>query len=739
MLYFGGGLMSTVYDSYTTGDDEASAIRLDFWAAQTFTTNITYRCTGVSLKLYKDDTLVPGTITIKLKATDGDNKPTGDALATGTTNANTLTIDTDGEWRDITFVSPVVISRNTVYAILWWRHDETDPTYTGGSKFWSDDEAAWTAEATKDLMFKTLGDVAYPTDKTYSKKLVAVANNEVWYEDVVGSMNELEADNIKFETAFPLSLFEAFKKVILINKTAKGDLLTQTTSGAKMIVDFVDSTKRYIYGYTTTATVFTTTAGHTLVSGDETATMDPNPAPKPDVVSEASTTPHWYDYTNYPDIILSIATYGLAIGATKSFGSLPAKATLGCLYRGRVVLGGNPNYPHQWYMSRQADIWDYAYLASDAQSPVAGNNTDAGELGDILTALIPYKDDYLVFGCASTIWVLRGDPAAGGSLDEVDLTVGIYGAKSWCFDGDGNLYFWGTNGIYVMPAGFGAVKCLTENTLPNIINDEDVNPLTHRITMGYDRKRRGILTCITILETGVNSNYWYDLRTGGFFPESYPDVCGPYSLFHYAANDPDYVDLLIGCRDGYIRKFLDTAKGDDDGVEDDTPINSYCCLPIQPLAPDGDHEGKLTSLTVTNAGGAVGGTEGDTDRVDYKLYVADDAETCLEKMKAITDWATGQNYLIGDLVIYLTIEYRCIVAHLSETGGDTHEEPDTNIIDWEPVVRESGTLSGVGRKERLRHRLRGAYLGIKLGNSTADESWAIEAVAGEIVPAGKLK
>jgi len=548
------------------------------------------------------------------------------------------------------------------------------------------------------------------TDQITIKKLFAISCDSVRYEDVAGSLAEITGAAV--DTTDQLTACEAYQKVVVVNGTnlkiadfintridlgvgneltsppAKGDILTQATSEASMIVDFVDSTKRYIYGYTTTATAFNTT--NTVSSNDATGKMD-GATFIPDTVSEASTMPHWYDYTTYPDIVLAADNkYGGAEDATYSFGSLPAKAYLGCLYRGRVVLAGNPNYPHQWYMSRQADIWDYAYLANDAQSPVVGNNTDAGEVGDIIRALIPYKDDYLIFGCASTIWVLRGDPAAGGSLDEVDLTVGIYGANSWCFDGDGNLYFWGTNGVYVMPPGFGSVKCLTENTLPAIVADEAADPSTHRITMGYDRKRRGVLVCITKLSDGTNSNYWYDLRTGGFFPETYPAACGVYSIFHYAANDKDYEGLLLGCKDGYIRKFDDTAKDDDSGASD-TAINSYCTLPIQPLAADGDHEGKLTSLTITTAGGAAGGDFSDTDGVSYELHRGDDAETVLE-----------------------------------------------DIIDGATAL-ESGTLSGTGRKERVRKRVRGAYLGVKLLNSTADETWAIEVVAGEVVSAGRLK
>lgn len=183
-------------------------------------------------------------------------------------------------------------------------------------------------------------------------------------------------------------------------------------------------------------------------------------------------------------------------------------------------------------MSKTGDPWNWDYASTDPLTAAAGNNADAGETGDIIRALIPYKDDYLIFGCASTIWVLTGDPAQGGKIDEVDLTVGMFGANSWCFDGDGNLYFWGTSGIYKIPLGFRSIECLTAISLPNLVAEQvggaNVTPASHRITMAYDRKRCGILTCITQLSDGDNSNYFYDLKLKGFFPEDYPDECGAY-------------------------------------------------------------------------------------------------------------------------------------------------------------------------------------------------------------------
>jgi len=269
-----------------------------------------------------------------------------------------------------------------------------------------------------------------------------------------GTMKELTAASGDIDTTDQLNIFEAFQKVVVVNGSnlkiadfmntklttadirpddennvapIKGTVLTGETSTAQMIVDFCDVNNgaANIYGYVTSGTFQDDeVVTGTNASGTPTAvSFTTNSAP--------TSKPHWYDYTVYPTI------GGL------SFGTMPAKAYIGCLYRGRVVLSGNPEAPYQWYMSRQGNIWDFAYVANDAQSPVAGGNSDAGELGDIVKALIPYRDDYLIFGCATSMWIMRGDPAAGGSLDELDLTVGIFGANSWCFDNDGNLYFFG--------------------------------------------------------------------------------------------------------------------------------------------------------------------------------------------------------------------------------------------------------------------------------------------------------
>ena len=506
-----------------------------------------------------------------------------------------------------------------------------------------------------------------------------------------GTMVKLAAATGGINTSDQLNIFEAYQKVFMVNGAnfkvadfinmrlthitlgtahAHGDLLTQDQGGgaiAYMVVDFTNATKTLTYGYAYYSGSATAFNASTAITGSGSGTGF-----TPTAVTAG---PHWYDWTVYPG----------------SSGELPNKAYLGCLYRGRAVISGNPEYPYQWYMSRQANPWDFAYVANDAQTPVKGGNSDAGEIGDIVTALIPYKDDYLVFGCSTSVWFLTGDPAEGGSLNELDLTVGIFGANSWCWDGDGNLYFWGTNGVY-KTAIPGRPLCISEIRLPSLINDETANSSTHRITMVYGRKRAGILICITKLSDGTNSNYWLDLRTNGFFPETYPEECSSYSAFYYDASDTTYRDLLIGCKDGYIRKFDSSAKEDDIGGTNEA-IDSYVKFGPIPMSSSSFLTGKLTELFAILAGGAPGGSQSDSDDLTFKVFVADDAETIIEKLSA----------------------------------------------DTTPNI--SGVFSAPGRRKgsTVRKGVRGVYMGIKIGNATAAETWALEQLIYQVKDSGRVR
>lgn len=487
------------------------------------------------------------------------------------------------------------------------------------------------------------------------------------------------------DTSDQLMIFEAYQKALIVNgenlkvadfintRLATADIVAAAsdtfplhgtslfgaTTSAAMVADYVTAAdgSAYVYGYVTTSQPFLSTEVVTGTNPIDSTTISFT------INAEPVAHPHWYDWEPYP-------------GGT--FGEMPEKAYLGCLYRGRAVLSGNPKFPHQWWMSRQANIWDWAFLATDALSPISGANSDAGELGDIVRCLIPCGDDYLVFGCASQVWLLRGDPAAGGTLDKLSGATGIFGPLSWCWDSQRNLYFWGSQGIYRMSPEFG-IENLTQDKLPDLIKDEGANPSTHRITLGFDQIRQGIVVSVVELDSGSNSCYWYDIRTGGFFPEVYPTQCGAYCQYYYNANAASLADLLIGCKDGYIRSFKDAATMDDTGSTE-TAIESRMFAGPALTARDADSRGRMKSLSITLGA--------DTDSVDYEVYAEDTAEEVVD-------------------------------AILSS-----------------PL--HAGTITGGNRTQTLRPRSRGAWMGILLRNDNDNETWSFEQAVAEIKAAGKI-
>lgn len=550
------------------------------------------------------------------------------------------------------------------------------------------------------------------------RRLIAIGRNELWYEDVMaaGTMVELAAANGDIDTTDQLNVFEAFQKAVVVNGAklkiadfgntkitvtaltdnrcpAKGDILTQDQGDpdfAYMVVDYVNTARTEIYGYAYyagDATAFNTTVD--ISSSDATGSMDPNPIPNANI-SAVTAPPHWYDLTVYPDVTVdSVVT---------SYGALPNKAYLGCLYLGRLVLSGNPEQPNQWYMSRQANMFDFAYIANDPGTPVRGGNSDLGELGDVIRCLAPYKDDYLIFGCSNSIWVMFGDPAAGGSIREVSLTTGIFGANSYCWDNNNRFYFWGNNGLYRTEIP-GTPVCISQFKLPRLVKTEAASPLTHRITLVYDADRHGILVIITLLSDGSNSNYWYDLNAideqeiGGFFPEVYPDDCGVFAGIYYDSNTPSLKGLILGNTDGYMRIFDDDIKSDVVG-EVSNAIDSYVCLGPIAMSNIPRREGLLAGVDLTVAGGGSDETyQSNSDDVDFKIYTAKTSEQVLERLAA----NTGPNF--------------------------------------------AGTFTGPGnlRGSTRRQTVRNVYLGIRLQNDTADESWAFEDLHIHLKDSGRTK
>lgn len=160
----------TLYDSYTTNDDNYQDTRGIYWHGQTFTASDNYTPTSIKLKLFKEGTPTePNTVSIR--ATSG-GLPTGADLCSGYLNPTTYTTNTNGEFYEFSMTGCSSLSSGTVYAIIErcvdctnasndvnWRMDYQNASYSGGKAINSTDSGSSWSEyvANTDMMFEVYG------------------------------------------------------------------------------------------------------------------------------------------------------------------------------------------------------------------------------------------------------------------------------------------------------------------------------------------------------------------------------------------------------------------------------------------------------------------------------------------------------------------------------------------------------------------------------------------------------
>lgn len=272
---------------------------------------------------------------------------------------------------------------------------------------------------------------------------------------------------------------------------------------------------------------------------------------------------------------------------TATTGTAPTGCDLVARYRDRLMLAGG----HQWYMSRAGDPLDFDYGAAstDEGRAVAGSNTEAGDLAQDITALVPFADDYVVFGHTSEVWMLQGDPASGGRIDNVSRVYGITGANAWCVTPEGLLVALSRDGLWKM-APRGRPEPMSRDRLPRELIDIDTT--LYIPSIAYDVRDNGIHVYLTPSEAKGQLHFWFDWRAQSFWPVDLQDGHEPTALFDHSSQATEDAAVLHGGRDGKIRRYSDLAATDDEHA-----ISSYVLYgPIAPGMAD-YREGIVQQLT----------------------------------------------------------------------------------------------------------------------------------------------
>ena len=265
-----------------------------------------------------------------------------------------------------------------------------------------------------------------------------------------------------------------------------------------------------------------------------------------------------------------VGSNNAAIDWSPTGGSLPGDESNNIVcrlieqWRGRIVLSGLPTDPHNWFMSKLGDPLDFTYFAvpETELDAVQGGNGFIGKVPDVINAIVPYSDDVLIFGCDHSIWMLSGDPQAGGRLDLVTNTVGMAFGRPYTQLPDGTLYFFSNRGsVYQMPPGGGKPRNMTEKNIDPLITNTNLN--THLVRMAYDEKAEGVHLYITPLTNGAATHWFYDLRNEGWFKVKFgSNGHNPIALMIFDGDDPDDRQILLGSETGHVNIYSNTAFND---------------------------------------------------------------------------------------------------------------------------------------------------------------------------------
>jgi hypothetical protein len=333
--------------------------------------------------------------------------------------------------------------------------------------------------------------------------------------------------------------------------------------------------------------------------------------------------------------------------ATSGKGTVPHGHNLIVRYRDRIVVAGGPHAPHNWEMSRQGDANDWDNSETDVGRAMAGNNSDAGTIGEPITALIPHHDDCLIFGATRSLYTMRGDPAWGGQITNLSMTIGVISQGAWCKTPRGNLFFMSPDGVYFMEAGCGRTPTsVSRELMPQELTGIDTT--VHTVHMEYDLNHRGIHIFISdIANNLVATHWWMDIKhtmigdhleaLGSFFKVTNHNDLDVFMTANYRN------EALLGGRDGYIRHHDDTAGADETGAGGVSDFDSY--VMIGPLRVGrGGGEGVVSEIVGEPS---TNGAETDSGDIDWELYVGTSPEVAAaSSVRETGQWNTAgfRNY-----------------------------------------------------------------------------------------------
>lgn len=322
---------------------------------------------------------------------------------------------------------------------------------------------------------------------------------------------------------------------------------------------------------------------------------------------------------------------------TASAGSLPEgsdsdTARLITTWRGRIVLSGLITDSQNWFMSAVTDPRDFDYSPT-SQTPtqaVAGNNSRLGFIGDVITALMAYNDDVLLFGGNTSIYAMRGDPMTGGEIDLVTNSIGVAFGDAFTQDPKGNIYFMANTGaIYMMAPGQQPERL--SQPIDSLLQQINTGEVAVRLV--WDERARGLHVFVTTLAaaTLTDRHYFWEYPNNAWHQDYFANKKhNPLASCVIDGNTPEDRVILLGGWDGFIRS-IDPSATTDDGKKIESEVW------IGPILTKDFDEVDLKSIQ-----GVLAESSGNVDWAIYSGATAEEALAAAEPEISGT-WEAGRN------------------------------------------------------------------------------------------------
>jgi len=237
---------------------------------------------------------------------------------------------------------------------------------------------------------------------------------------------------------------------------------------------------------------------------------------------------------------------------SKTSGALPPGCKLLAYWNERMVLARGLD-PSQVFMTEVGNPFGCDIAPPDP----TGVEAVAFDVGEPVNAIIPYNDDTLIIGTPTRRLVVAGDPARGGRVDRVGDVSGIAFGEAWCKDPEGHVYVFGSRGGVDIFGG----QSISSNKIRRRLEDIDLSVYYVRLVWNWRAQGLHVFLIPRDLSTASKTAYFWSRRTNSWWQ----DELG-YTVTSARLVDGDAVSrraVYLGCSDGYIRRFDETATTDD--------------------------------------------------------------------------------------------------------------------------------------------------------------------------------